>query len=89
MMMTMETTVVVRGVGGGAPRRSHAATALAMVALGMMMVDAMIVVAGGMSAMAAMTLAVGRARVAVMVILLDAGARRRWVARPVLLLHVW
>jgi hypothetical protein len=33
--------------------------ALAMVALGMMMVDAMIVVAGGVSAMAAMTLTVG------------------------------
>jgi hypothetical protein len=58
-------------------------------ALGMMMVDAMIVVAGGVSVMAAMTLAVGRTRVTVMAVLLDAGAHRRWVERPVLLLHVW
>jgi hypothetical protein len=60
-----------------------------MVALGMMMVDATIVVAGGVSAMAAMTLAIGRTHVAVMAVLLDANAHQRWVARPVLLLHAW
>jgi hypothetical protein len=61
---------------------------LARVALGMMMlVDAAIVVTGGVSAMAAMTLAVGRTLVAIMAVLLDADARRGWVARPALLLH--
>jgi hypothetical protein len=61
---------------------------LVMVALDMMMlVDAMIVVMGGVSAMAAMTLAVGRTLVAIMAVLLDAEARRRWVAWPALLLH--
>jgi hypothetical protein len=61
---------------------------LAMVALDMMMlVDATIVVTGGVSAMAAMSLAVGKTLVAVMAVLLDADARRGRVARPALLLH--
>jgi hypothetical protein len=88
MAMATETTVVAQGVGDDAPRRSRATMVLAMVALDMMMmVDTTIVVTGGMSAMAAMTLAIGRTLVAVMAVLLDADARRRWVARPVLLLH--
>jgi hypothetical protein len=87
MAMATETTVAARGVGDDAPRRSRAAMVLAMVALDMMMVDATIVVTGGVSAMAMMTLAVGRTLVAVMAVLLDADARRGWVARPVLLLH--
>jgi hypothetical protein len=83
--MATETMVVARGVGDGATRRSRAAMVLVMVALDMMMlVVATIVVTGGVSAM---TLAIGRTLIAVMAVLLVEDARRRWVARPALLLH--